>query len=120
MRSITVEILGVKLEAALLNHKVAKKYDDGIKKVVRIADESRACGSGPEAIEKQCNAVIGFIDDIFGHGSAKKVLGEETDLLTCLDAWEDITNLYERQVNPIVNQYSNKAKAVLRVAGDKV
>ncbi|MCI8797733.1 MAG: hypothetical protein HFG89_12945 [Dorea sp.] len=110
MRSITVEILGVKLEAALLNYKVAKKYDDGIKKVVRIADESRACGSGPEAIEKQCNAVIGFIDDIFGHDSAKRVLGEETDLLTCQDAWEELTDVYEKQVNPILEERNEKVK----------
>ena len=33
MRLVTVEILGVKLEAPLLNHKVARKYDDGIARV---------------------------------------------------------------------------------------
>lgn len=117
MKMIQVKILGTTVEAALLSPKVAKKYDDGIKKVVKIANDSKACKNGPEAIEMQCNAVIGFIDDVFGIGSARKVLGEETDLLTCLDAWEDITNLYERQVNQIVKEYSDKAKAVLTVAG---
>ena len=36
MRLITVEVLGVKLEADLLNPKVARKYDDEMKKVVEI------------------------------------------------------------------------------------
>lgn len=118
MKMIQVKILGTTVEAALLSPKVAKKYDDGIKKVVKIVNDSKACGNGPEAIEMQCNAVIEFIDNVFGSGSARKVLGEETDLLTCLDAWGDITNLYEKQVNPIVNKYSDKAKAVLRATGE--
>lgn len=114
MRLITVEILGVKLEAPLLNHKVARKYDDGIARVVKIADETKHCNSGSEAIEKQCNAVVDFIEDIFGKGSALKVLGEETDLLTCLDAWEELTDVYEKQVNPILEERNKRAIAKFR------
>ena len=54
--------------------------------------------------------VIGFIDDIFGHDSAKRVLGEETDLLTCQDAWEELTDVYEKQVNPILEERNEKVK----------
>jgi hypothetical protein len=104
MRLITVEILGVKLEADLLNPKVARKYDDEMKKVVETANKAGKCGDGIEGVEMECNAVIGFIDNIFGPGSARKVLGEETDLLTCLDVWEDLTGLYENQVNPLVKE----------------
>ena len=114
MRLVTVEILGVKLEAPLLNHKVARKYDDGIARVVKIADETKHCNSGSEAIEKQCNAVVDFIEDIFGKGSALKVLGEETDLLTCLDAWEELTDVYEKQVNPILEERNKRAIAKFR------
>ena len=118
MKMIKVKILGTTVEAALLSPRVAKKYEDGIKKVVEISNASKTCGSGPEAIEKQCNAVIEFVDDIFGAGNARKIFGEETDLLTCLDAWEDITNMYERQVNPIIDKYTNRAKSVLRTTGE--
>lgn len=110
MRLITVEILGVKLEADLLNPKVARKYDDEMKKVAEIANKATKCADGAEGIEMECNAVIGFIDNIFGSGSARKVLGEESDLLTCLDAWEDLTGLYENQVNPLITERTQKAK----------
>ncbi len=111
MRLITVEVLGVKLEADLLNPKVARKYDDEMKKVVETANKAGKCGDGIEGIEMECNAVIGFIDNIFGSGSARKVLGEETDLLTCLDAWEDLTGLYENQVNPLVKERTRQLTA---------
>lgn len=111
MRLITVEILGVKLEADLLNPKVARKYDDEIKKVVKTSAEAKECGDGVVGIEMECNAVIGFLNNIFGPGSARKVLGEETDLLTCLDAWEDLIGLYEKQVDPLVKEHTRQLTA---------
>lgn len=38
------------------------------------------------------------------------MLGEETDLLTCLDAWEELTDVYEKQVNPILEERNEKVK----------
>lgn len=104
MRQIKVKILGVELEAPLLNHEVARRYEDGIKKVLETVEKAAECGKGSDGIEMECNAVIDFIDDIFGSGSAKKVLGKDTDLLTCLDAWDDLTDLYEEQVNPVLEE----------------
>ena len=118
MKQVTVEVLGVKLSAALLNHKVARKYDDGLKKVIEAANKATECTSGADGIEMECDAVIGFLDDIFGPGSAKKVLGEETDLLTCLDAWEDLVELYEKQVDPILKQRTKVLKEKFEKNGD--
>lgn len=108
MKMIVVEIQGVKLEAALLNPKVAKRFDEGLRQVVEKANESAKLEVGAEAIEAQCNAVIQFIDDIFGPGSAKEVFGEETDLLTCLDAFGEMAELYDKQVKPVVDTYAEK------------
>ena len=116
MRKITVGILGVKLEADLLNPKVVRKYDEGLKKVAEIARSAADSGSGADWIENDCNAVIDFLDDIFGQGSARKVLGEEADLLTCLDAFEEIAELYDNQINPILAAHSN---ALLANAGKR-
>lgn len=110
MRLITVKVLGVELEADLLNPKVARKYEDEMKKVVKTSAKAKECEDGVIGIEMECNAVIGFMDNIFGPGSARKVLGEETDLLTCLDAWEEVTNLYEDQVNPIIKKRTQRVK----------
>lgn len=111
MRMIKVRILDTTLEAALLSQKVAKKFDEGLKKVPEAARKATECENGPEAIEMQCRAVMDFIDEIFGTGSSRKVFGDELDLLTCLDAWEELTEMYEAQVNPIVKKYQERAKA---------
>ena len=104
MRQIKVKVLGVELEAPLLNHEVARRYEEGSKKVMETADKALECGIGSEGIKMECDAVIGLIDDVFGPGSAEKVLGKDTDLLTCLDAWGDLAGLYEEQVNPILEE----------------
>ena len=64
-----------------------------------------------EVIVNQCEAVIEMIDNIFGKGSAKKVLGEETDLLTCLQAYFELTTMYKNQVVPYMNKEIAKMKA---------
>lgn len=109
MRQIKVKILGVELEAPLLNHEVARRYEDGTMKVLETAEKTLECGIGSDGIEMECNAVIDFIDDIFGPGSAEKVLGKDTDLLTCLEAWGDLAGLYEEQVNPILEEQNRLA-----------
>lgn len=111
MRLITVEVLGIKLAADLLNPKVSRKYEEGMKKVTEIAVKATECECNSEGIEMDCNAVVDFIEDIFGKGSAVKVLGEETDLLTCLDAWEELTDVYEKQVTPILEERNRRVKA---------
>lgn len=108
MKTMKVTILGVELEAALLNPEVAKKYADGIKDVSSKANEAVKCGTTHEKIEMQCNAVIDFIDDIFGDGSAKKVLGEETDLVSCLEAFRDISMVYKTHVSEYVKEVSEQ------------
>lgn len=109
MKIMKVEILGVTLEAALLNPKVAHRFEDGIKEVINIAKKSSECESSAQGIEMQCNAVINFIDNIFGSDSAKKILGDETDLLTCLDAWGELMDVYATQVNPLLEEYRDRA-----------
>lgn len=109
MRMIEVKILGVTLSAALLNPNVAKRYEDRIEAAVETFRKSMECKRGSEGIEMQCDAVIDFIDDIFGAGSAKKVFGEETDLLTCLDVWRELLELYDEQVVPVIREVSDMA-----------
>lgn len=105
MKMVKVRILDAELEAALLNPEIAKKYNAGVADIAKKADAAKTCGSYCEAIEIQCNAVIDFLDDIFGEGSAKEVVGKETDLLTCLEAYRDIVSAYEEQVIPYLQDF---------------
>ncbi|MGL5514404.1 MAG: DUF6673 family protein [Sporomusa sp.] len=104
MKIIKVEILGKQVEADLLNPNVSEQYEIEyaacIAKIKGAVNES----TGSKGLRVQCTAIMDFVENIFGVGSAKEVFGEETDLLTCLDALEEMTDLYEKQVNPLINE----------------
>jgi acetyl-CoA carboxylase beta subunit len=110
LKKIAVTILNQKLSADLLNPKVVKKYQAEIDKVTERANDKEG-KTDEEVIVNQCEAVIEMVDNIFGKGSAKKVLGEETDLLTCLQAYWEMTRMYKNQVVPYMNKEIAKMKA---------
>ena len=64
MRLIEVEVLGVKLQAGLLNPKVARKYDEGLGKVLRTVEDAQSCSDGAKGIEMMCGAVVDFVDEV--------------------------------------------------------
>lgn len=104
MKVLKVKILEAELEAPLLNPKTAAAYDDGMRACIeRIQSAQERTENSVEALKEQCNAVIDYIDEVFGVGASRKVLGEETDLLTCFDAFEDMATLYDNQVTPLVS-----------------
>lgn len=115
MNLITVKLQGKKVQADLLNPKVTKRFEDGFSEVLRRFNASMEDGSmpGSERIRLQCQAVIDYVTDIFGADEAKEVLGEEIDLLTCMDVLEEIQELYPSQVNPLVLEKSNALKRKL-------
>ncbi|CUP20792.1 Uncharacterised protein [[Eubacterium] contortum] len=117
MKQIKVKILDTNLEAPLMSPKLIRKFEEEKHKVVDKANAAKDISDEATAIEMQCNAVIEFVDDIFGKGSARAVFGEETDLLTCLEAFEELMNMYETQVNPIVEKFTHNA--MLRIEGKK-
>lgn len=108
MTNIKVMILGTELEGDLLNPDVAEQFEKGYLETLGRIKKAINISWGPDALREQCNAVIDYIDNIFGAGSAKKVFGESTDLLTCLAALEELTSLYADQVNPYVRESTSK------------
>ncbi len=115
MNLITVKLQGKEVQADLLNPKVTKRFEDGFDEVLDRFNASMGDGSipGSEGIRMQCQAVIDYVTDIFGADGAKEVLGEETDLLTCMDVLEEIWELYPSQVYPLVREKSNALKRKL-------
>lgn len=115
MNLITVKLQGKEVQADLLNPKVTKRFEDGFDEVLDRFNASMGDGSipGSEGIRMQCQAVIDYVTDIFGADGAKEVLGEETDLLTCMDVLEEIRELYPSQVYPLVREKSNALKRKL-------
>lgn len=110
MKMIQVTLQGKKLEADLLNPEVAKRYEEGFHRTVSEFNAAKGSVTGAEGIERQCRAVIDYVDDMFGAGSSEKVLGRETDLLTCLDTLEEMADLYDKQVAPLVADKSKEVR----------
>ena len=102
MKMLEVEVLGVKLRADLLNPDVAERYERGYGHTIERMKNAGKLESGAEGIKEQCQAVIDYIDSVFGSGAAVLVFGEKADLLTCLDALECLTHLYENYVTPLI------------------
>ena len=104
MRMITVKINGHEVEADLLNPIITKKVEDGFDAVLKKYNEATMCRRGSEGIQAQCEAVIDYVADIFGTEAARKIFGEEADLLTCMDVLEEMQDVYPGQVNPIIKK----------------
>lgn len=101
---IEVVLQGQTLKANLLNPEVSKRYEDGFDKVVKTFDEAAKCERGSDGIRMQCQAVIDYVTDIFGEEQAKKVFGESTDLLECMDILEEMYDMYEKYITPKVTK----------------
>lgn len=114
MKMITVKIQGQEVQAALLNPDVVKKVEDGFDTVLRKFKEAGSIETGSEGIRMQCQATIDYVEDIFGKSNTKKIFGEETDLLTCMDVLEEIQCMYETQVNPIIKEKTERIAANIK------
>lgn len=117
MQIMTVRLQGKEVQAALLNPDVAKDYEDGFDHCIDKINGAVNCGTGSEGIREQCQAVIDYVSDIFGDEGAKKVFGEQTDLLTCLDVLEEMQELYINQVNPVFHEKAKTFKEKLKEKG---
>lgn len=106
MTKITVTLHGQDVQADLLNPEVTERFENGFAAVLEefnsVAANKEIAGS--KGIRLQCQAVIDYVTDIFGADGAKKVFGEETDLLTCLDILGEMTDLYPTQVIPKIRE----------------
>lgn len=101
---IEVVLQGQTLKANLLNPEVSKRYEDGFDKVIETFNEAKKCERGSDGIRMQCQTVIDYVTDIFGEEQAKKVFGESTDLLECMDIMEEMYDMPEKYVTPKVTE----------------
>ena len=62
-----------------------------------------------EGIRQECKIVKDFFDYVLGDGASKKIFGDKNSLRDCLQAFEDLINERDRQLNnfkKVVNKYS--------------
>lgn len=94
-------ILDHEVEADLFNPDVMAAFEETIDETVQKTREKVPGEKASEGIRRQCQAVINCIDKTFGAGSAEAVFDGHTDLLKCLDAFEDVCFIHEQMTAEI-------------------
>lgn len=103
------KILGVSVELErMVNPEVAKRYEESIGEIMTQISDAQKCESGADGIRMQCEAVIHAFTDVFGEEKTKEILGEQTTLFRCLDAFDEYVNLYPEQITPLLIERAAK------------
>lgn len=108
-----VTILDKTLEADFTNPDFMASYEDALAELGASARNLNLQGRASEGARNLCNSVIQTFDSLFGSGTARQVLGKETNLLVCLDAVADLAGIYDDQITPIIEEKAKKAKEKL-------
>ncbi|NFI38797.1 AP endonuclease [Clostridium botulinum] len=104
-----MKINGVELkDLDILDLEVAEKYEKAIKGIEGISEKVQGMTIA-ESVRTQCNAIFGVFNELFGEGTDKKIFGNKVNLLTCLQAFDELitkTNTSRAEVEKIANKYS--------------
>ena len=97
-----MKINNVELDIDFTDADLIEKIDEGNKKVQQEIEElekNKENISPAEGIRQECKIVKDFLDYVFGEGISKKIFGEKDSLRQCLQAFEDIIEERNRQLN---------------------
>lgn len=111
MQMIQITIHGKKFEGDFLNPDVMEQYENAIDRARTEAARQVKGESGSQGVRRQCDAVRSCIDTVLGEGSADKLMPGGTDLLTCLDIFEELCLLGEKQITPLIQRRVMKYSA---------
>lgn len=70
-------------------------------------DENPEIKTRAQKIRAQCTAIFNFFDNMFGDGTAKKVFGEKVNLITCVDAYDEVLT----EINRVDAELASKLRA---------
>lgn len=107
-----MNINGVELNIDFTDADLIEKIDEGNKIVqeeVKKLEDNRGEISPAEGIRQECKILKDFLDYVFGDGISEKIFGNKDSLKECLQAFEDIINERNSQLNnlqDVVNKYS--------------
>lgn len=105
---------------------VLEKIESETAKVLDTAEKSKQEEKKSSAIRMQCEAVVNYIDALWGEGTAEKVFNAKTNLIKSLKAFEEIqlgikadTDMQSEEINKIINKYSPNRAVSRRIAAIK-
>jgi hypothetical protein len=105
-------INGVEFEIDFTDADLIERIDKKVKEVEdqgKELEKSKKNITPAEGIRQECKIVKDFFDYVLGDGASKKIFGDKNSLRDCLQAFEDLINERDRQLNnfkKVVNKYS--------------
>ena len=105
-------INGVEIDIDFTDADIIEKIDIKRKDVEKKAEELEKNKNNitpAEGIRQECKILKEFLDYVLGEGTSKKIFGDKDSLRDCLQAFEDIINERNRQLEnfkTVVNKYS--------------
>lgn len=109
-----VTLNGVKVEFNLMDIEVGEKYEKGIQKIV----ERTQGKSGFEIRKEEFLGMVELLNDLFGKGMGKKIMGEKMDYGVFLDVMAALTKALqdnEKEITNRIQKYS-PSRAIKRTA----
>lgn len=101
-------INGVNRDIDFTDADLLEKIEEGSKKVYDETEKIRNVNLKiAEGIRQECKILKDFIDYVFGEGTSKEWFGEKDSLHLILQAFTDIINERDKQMNSI-NELASK------------
>ncbi len=103
-------INGVELDIDFTDADTLEKIEKGSKLVYDEAEKLKDATLSPaEGIRQECKILKDFLDYVLGEGTSEKLFGNRNSLKECLNAYEDIVNARQTQINEFqakISKYS--------------
>lgn len=107
-------INGITLEDLdIFDVEVAEKCERALEKVKVVSDFNEDI-KGSQIIKRQCIAINECFNELFGEGTDKKIFGNKMNIITSLNAFEELVDAVQEkssEIEKISNKYSsNRSK----------
>lgn len=107
-----MKINGVEFEIDFTDADLTERFDKACEDVGKKANElanNKENLTPAEGIRQECKIVKDFFDYVLGDGTSQKIFGEKDSLKLCLEAYEDIVEIRNKQFEEYynkINKYS--------------
>lgn len=79
-----------------LDADVLEKVEAAGEKVVNECKKAEKAKTESEAVRNQCNAIAEFINELFGEGTAEKLIKNGSNLFTCINVFGEVIKAIEQ------------------------
>lgn len=88
---------GLEIDFDIYDVQQAQEYEQALENVLAACEQHVPDEGLADGIRRQCNVVFDFFDDLFGEGFHTELFGDKTNLMTCLDAFQEFTDAVNEQ-----------------------